>query len=111
MVYLIYTTDPDEKVGTDIARHLLEKKLIACANLLPRGQSLYLWKGTLQKEEEHVLLLKTAAHLFNPVQQELEHIHPYECPCILGLAVDQAHLPFMNWISESVATDSLSPDK
>ena len=34
-----------------IARHLLDKRLIACANLVPEVRSLYHWQGKVASEK------------------------------------------------------------
>lgn len=103
MVYLIYTTVPNEKVGTEIARHLLEKKLVACANLLPVGKSFYIWDGQLQSEAEHVLFLKTTLNKLREVEENILSVHPYECPCIVAWQSDQVYLPFLKWVIASTA--------
>ena len=58
---LIYTTWPDGESAAAAAALLLEDKLIACANILAAGRSLYRWEGETCAEAETVMLLKTVA--------------------------------------------------
>lgn len=51
-VRTVYVTAADEEQATDLARALLTRGLIACANLLPGVRSLYLWQGEVQDEPE-----------------------------------------------------------
>ena len=97
---LIYCTVPDEQIGEKISRHLLSKKLIACANLFPQGQSFYEWKGEFQNSSEVVLICKTKSSLYELVEKEIKKKHPYECPCITALSLSKAYGPFLKWIDE-----------
>ncbi|HSX04190.1 MAG TPA: divalent cation tolerance protein CutA, partial [Rhabdochlamydiaceae bacterium] len=35
-----------------VARHLIEKKLVACANIIPHIESLYLWNDKIETDQE-----------------------------------------------------------
>ncbi|HCC06047.1 TPA: divalent-cation tolerance protein CutA [Candidatus Nomurabacteria bacterium] len=67
-----------------VVNHLLEKRLIACANF-STIESRYWWKGGIENGEEIVTLLKTKKENFELVRDEILKIHPYEIPCILKL--------------------------
>ena len=47
---LVYMTFPEEKTATRIGRALLEQRLVACVNILPRVESMYWWEGEIQRE-------------------------------------------------------------
>ena len=55
---LIYITTSGANEAESIARTLLEKRLIACANILPAATSFYYWEGRLEKADEAVLIGK-----------------------------------------------------
>ncbi len=95
---LIYCTHKNKEEAEKIAKHLLEKKLIACANFLPI-ESAYLWKGKVESGKEYVSLLKTQEKHWSRVKEEIEKIHPYEIPCILKIHVE-ANSSFEKWIQE-----------
>lgn len=82
----LYVTAGTEPEAAKIARYLLQKKLIACANIFP-VQSLYRWKGKIQEEREIVIILKTVASKANKVKTEIEKIHSYSIPCIIEMSV------------------------
>ncbi|MDP6671198.1 MAG: divalent-cation tolerance protein CutA [archaeon] len=65
-----------------IAKHLLEKKLVACCNIVPEIESIYLWKGEVKQGSEALLIVKTREQLKEKVQEEIEKIHSYELPVI-----------------------------
>ncbi|MDP3728557.1 MAG: divalent-cation tolerance protein CutA [bacterium] len=95
---LIYSTHKNKEEAEKIVKHLLEKKLIACANFFPIESS-YLWKGEIESGKEYVSLLKTQEKLWGEVKREIEQIHPYETPCILKMNVE-ANYSFDKWIQE-----------
>ena len=82
---LIYTTFPDKTNAEEISTYLLQKKLIACANIFPMALSIYSWKGNTEKNEEVIALLKTQKKRVNELQSEFLKKHPYDCPCFIEI--------------------------
>lgn len=101
--FFVYTTFPDEESAASVAEHLLKKKLVACANILPSVRSLYIWKGKLQNEEEVVMILKTTAEQFEAMEKEIIKHHPYDIPAIVALPIETGHEPYLQWIGEQTA--------
>ncbi len=99
-VYLLYTTAPSEEEAKRMAKELLEKGLIACANVSPIS-SLYRWKGKLTEEREAAMILKTRAERVEEVVRELRRVHPYELPCIVYFPVTGGLPEFLRWVEES----------
>ena len=98
----VMTTVDKEDLANKIATALVDKRLAACVNLLPAGVSIYRWKGKVHRDREFVLMIKTAAHLFNAVRDTIREIHTYELPEILALPVEVGDERVLQWISESV---------
>lgn len=99
---LVYVTNPSLVVARRITRHLLKKKLIACANLFPASiYSMYLWKGKLAQGKEYLCILKTSQGKFKQVKAEIEKMHPYEVPCIIKIQAS-ANKAFEKWVKESI---------
>lgn len=90
-----------------IGRALVERGLAACVNVLPAVTSIYRWKGTLEKEEERLLLIKTRAERFEALKQALVSLHPYEVPEVLALPIADGHQPYLDWLDESVAASEV----
>ncbi len=93
---IIYITNPDELTANKVADHLLDKKLIACANVFPIT-SAYWWQGSLERENEFVALVKTQPKHWHSIQEEINAIHPYDVPCIMKLEAE-ANEAYENWI-------------
>ncbi len=97
---IIYITCKNKAEARKIAKHLLNKGLIVCANLFPI-ESLYLWKKTLQSQKEYVLILKTEKNKYKQIQKEIKALHSYKTPCIIKLAVT-ANKEYQQWIKQTI---------
>lgn len=93
----VYVTTPDEETGTRIARALLEKRLVACANLLP-ARSLFWWNGRIEESQEVVVLLKTKRALVDQVVRVVEAMHPDEVPCVVSSPIEGGASKYLAWI-------------
>ena len=56
---LVYTTFPDLASALNIGEALVRARLIACINVLPGMQSVYSWKGAVERGEEVAAILKS----------------------------------------------------
>ena len=92
----VYITNPTKEEAKKIAKYLLEKKLIACANIFPID-SLYLWKGKIADENEFVLIAKTTEDKFEKVKNEVEKMHSYSIPCVIKIPVS-SNKKYFDWL-------------
>ncbi len=93
---LLYITNESEKEATKLARHLLEKRMIGCANILP-VKAMYWWEGTIVDDDECVLIAKTSEKNFAKVRSEVEKVHPFEVPCIIRIDA-QVNDKYFQWL-------------
>ena len=96
----IYITNPTKEEAKKIAKHLLENKLIACANIFPI-ENLYWWDGKIAEENEVVLIAKTNEDKFERVKKEVESVHSYKTPCVAKIPV-ALNEKYANWLKESI---------
>ena len=83
----IYVTCKDKKEAEKLAKILLEKKLIACANIHPIS-SLYRWKGKIEHSKEYAMILKTKKNMFDEIKDEIKKNHSYDVPCICSWNIE-----------------------
>ncbi len=99
---LCYITHPDEATARHISEHLLNERLVACANIFPITGA-YWWQGVIQHENEWVSVVKTRLDLEAKLEAAVQKVHPYEVPCILRFEV-RANEAYEDWIvAETVA--------
>lgn len=98
---LVLITAPSLEVGEQIAQRLIERRLAACVNILPAVQSVYRWEGEVQRETEHLLLVKTRLGLFEDhlIPAVLE-IHPYKIPEIIAIPLTSGLPSYLEWINQ-----------
>ena len=96
----VYITNPSKEAARKISKHLLDKHLIACANLFPI-ESIYRWKGKIKEEKEYALIVKTLDKHFGRIKREVETTHPYSIPCIVKIPVS-SNLKYFTWIKKEV---------
>lgn len=84
-----------------IARDLVQRRLVACAQI-EAIESVFHWQGALCQEGEFRLLLKTTASHYDAVETALRELHPYELPAIHAVALEPVFEPYARWVSESV---------
>ena len=97
---LVYITNPTEAEARQIARQLLEKKLIACANIFPVN-SMYWWKGKIANDRENVIIAKTSDKNFKKLENEVKKIHSYEIQCILRISAT-ANKEYEAWANKEI---------
>jgi periplasmic divalent cation tolerance protein len=97
---IIYTTHPSKENAQNLANHLLQKKMVACANIFPI-KSMYWYNGTIENEQEYVSIIKTTPENWEISQKEISEIHPYEVPCIIKIEVE-ANKEYEKWIYSMV---------
>jgi len=95
-ICVLYVTAPPSQ-SEALAKSLLDKRLIACANITP-VRSLYRWKGEECDDNEDLLIIKTRKSLVQAVITEVKAEHPYEIPEIIALPVIAGHLPYIDWV-------------
>jgi periplasmic divalent cation tolerance protein len=98
----VYMTAGSTEEARKIGKILLTSKLAACVNIISNMNSIYVWKGEVQDDEESVLIAKTTESLVPALIEKVKSIHSYDCPCIVSLPVVGGNEAFLNWIVEQV---------
>ncbi|HEX6735731.1 MAG TPA: divalent-cation tolerance protein CutA [Azonexus sp.] len=97
---LLITNCPDEAVANAIALAVVEEKLAACVNLLPRVQSVYRWQGAVESASEIPLLIKTTAARYAALEARIRALHPYAVPEIIAVPITRGLPAYLNWLAE-----------
>ena len=95
-------TMPDAEQGKELARKLLNEKLVACVNVIPAVTSLYWWEGKISEDPESLLILKTTQHKVEALIKAVKAHHPYSVPEVISMAIDQGNPDYLQWIDESL---------
>lgn len=89
----------DKKTSAErIARVLLNERLCACVNIIKKIESLYWWKGKVEKTDEYLLIIKTKKNMIDKLIKETRKIHPYAVPEIISFDVDKGNKDYLKWV-------------
>jgi len=99
---IISTTFENTEDAERIAELLLDRKLIACAQISAPMTSVYRWQGKIATEVEHTLAMKTDPSLFDAVKDILITEHPYELPEIIGREITHVNQDYLEWVAKEV---------
>ncbi len=101
-VILGYIPCKNKKEAKKISQILLEKKLIACSNIIPAIESCYEWKGKICNETESLLLIKTIESKKNLVKAVIKKNHSYSLPCIAFIKFNEINKEYELWVKKQV---------
>lgn len=96
---IVIVSFPNLNSAEKISDALLQKKLVACANIIPGVKSKYWWKGGLERRSEVLVILKLKTKSYKNVENLIKKLHPYEAPEVLMLRINRGDKNYLNWIS------------
>jgi periplasmic divalent cation tolerance protein len=98
-VVLVLTTVPSEVLGEELATILVNERLAACVNIGAPMTSIYRWQGSVERETERQLMIKTTADRVKPLQQRIKELHSYELPEFIVIDVSAGSDAYLNWVA------------
>ena len=99
---LALVTAPNLITARRLAREALRARLIACANLIPRIESHYHWRGKIEKGSEVLLLLKTTRRRLAALEKFIVANHSYDTPEFLVMDLAAGNARYLQWLFDSV---------
>ncbi len=102
MIYVFWTCR-DLEEGRRVARGLVERRLIACASLIPHVESIYRWEGKIEQGNEAKAILKTKKELFEDVKAYILEHCSYEVPEICAVNIDGGNLRYLQWVANETS--------
>jgi periplasmic divalent cation tolerance protein len=103
-ILLAMSTFPDAETARRISNQLVTEKFAACANILPRVESIYRWKDKIETAGEVIVFFKTTQDRQVEFQEKLRLLHPYEVPEIVFVPVLSGLPSYLSWVAESCAS-------
>ena len=100
--FLMISTAGSRREAERLARHLVQKQLAACVNVIYPVTSFFRWKGKSTKAKEAILVLKTTRRAARQVESEIIKHHSYQVPEIIGFSIQKGSRPYLDWIQDVV---------
>lgn len=100
-VLLALSTFPDGESARRISQELVEGEFAACANVLPAVESIYQWKGNIQRGTETLVFFKLREDRRTAFQEKMRSLHPYEVPEIIFVPLAGGLPDYLRWVAEN----------
>ncbi|MBO8142080.1 MAG: divalent-cation tolerance protein CutA [Firmicutes bacterium] len=99
---LVYITAQDAEEASRIGRELVQRRLAACANVVPAIRSFYWWHGSVVEDGEALLFLKTRAAVLEELVDAVRGMHSYSVPCVTAFRVIGGNPAYLEWLAGEV---------
>jgi periplasmic divalent cation tolerance protein len=96
---VVFITVPHDK-ATGLAEEIIENRLGACVNIIDKVHSIYRWKGKITKDEESLLVIKTATKKVENLIKFVKESHSYEVPEVISLNIAEGNPDYLDWLDE-----------
>jgi periplasmic divalent cation tolerance protein len=103
MVAIVYTTINNIQDGKRIANILVEEKLVACVNIIPKIESVYRWKDKIENDEEVILVAKTVDKNVKKTIQRIKALHTYKLPDIIVIPIIDGLKEYIDYIASETS--------
>jgi len=97
---VIFITLSSEEEAEKIGKTLVEERLTACANIIPKIRSIFHWDGKICDEREVLLIAKSKESMFQRIKERVIRLHSYDVPEIIGLPIRSGSEDYLDWIDE-----------
>ena len=101
-IKFFYITASNAKEAKQISKKLLDKKLIACANVINNVNSYFVWKNKVENSKEIIICGKTVSKNQTKIIQIVKSLHSYSVPCVIFFDIKNGNKDFLQWIKQSV---------
>ncbi len=97
---VIFVTCSNLEEAEKISTLLLDRRLVACANVVEGVRSLFCWDGKREDAKETLVILKTRQALFKDVERAVCSAHSYAVAEIIALPIVEGSRAYLKWIDE-----------
>ncbi len=101
---IAYITTQNREEARKIGSALVEKKLVACVNIIDGMESMYWWKGGVETDNECILIGKTTKAHVDELTNVVQELHSYKVPCVITYQIseEEGNPEYINWLHQSV---------
>jgi periplasmic divalent cation tolerance protein len=102
---VVLSTCGTEEEAERLARALVEQRLAACVNVVPRVRSFYRWKGQIEDAAECLLVIKSSRPHFDRLRAALASAHSYEVPEVVALPILDGSPDYLKWLEDNLVNE------
>ncbi|HWR82478.1 MAG TPA: divalent-cation tolerance protein CutA [Candidatus Deferrimicrobium sp.] len=98
-IRVVFVSIPRDEART-LARGLVENRLAACVNVVPRIESWFWWDDKIEHDDEALLIIKTTQQRFDDLRAWVLENHPYDLPEIIALPLSEGLSDYIEWVKK-----------
>lgn len=84
-----------------ISRFLVQERYVACVQITPWIESIYLWNGQVETSQESKIILKTRKDLYEQIRKVIQENCTYQVPEITYQEIDGGNEEYLHWLRET----------
>ncbi|HEY7531346.1 MAG TPA: divalent-cation tolerance protein CutA [Nitrospiraceae bacterium] len=104
-VLLVFVTAANRSEALKISERAVRTKLAACGNVLPKIESVFRWKGKIERQQEVLVILKTTVRRYQALERMIKAAHSYQVPEIIAVSVVQGSRPYLDWVRRETTSN------
>ncbi len=86
-----------------VCRYLVQERMVACAQIVPWVESIYMWNNQLETGQESKVILKTLKQRFEKIKEIILQNSSYDIPEIICFSIEEGNADYLDWIRESAS--------
>jgi periplasmic divalent cation tolerance protein len=99
---VVLMTAGSREEAARLADMLVVSRLAACVQMMPEMESVYHWRGSVERAAEILLIAKTTRANFAELESAVRALHSYETPEVVALPLTAASAPYLEWLTATV---------
>ena len=90
-----------------ISRYLVQERLVACSQIIPWVESIYLWNGQIETAQESKVVMKTCQSNFEAIKKIIKENCKYQVPEITSQIIDEGNEEYLKWLLETTSSEQV----
>ena len=100
LILVMIASSPQD--ANEMAQQLIDRRLVACVNIVDNVSSVFFWQGQRATENESLLICKTTEQAWPLLQKFINEYHPYEIPELVAWPLTHASKEYETWVQKEV---------
>jgi len=101
-IRVVFVSIPRDEANK-LAKGLVENRLAACINIVPKIESYFWWDNKVEHDEEALLIIKTTQQRFDELRAWVVANHPYDLPEVISLPLSDGLSDYIAWVKKETA--------
>lgn len=86
-----------------ISRYLVQERYVACAQIVPWVESIFMWNNQLETTQESKIVLKAPKENYDKIKEVIKKNCKYEIPEITYTVLDGGNKEYLDWLREETS--------